>query len=111
MMEYTTNRSMTGTAVGALFGAEGVMGHYADGMVVAAWGGVKTDSGEAVYAIWGSEGNWAEPVRLSPNDGNDYREPDVEIDATGLVHVIWSTPTGGIYHVIGSRSGSLPASP
>jgi len=79
-----------------------------DGLVVIVWGDVKLGEGYRVYVAWGRQGNWAEPVVLSPEDGGDHHNPDIAIDRSGRVHILWSAYSSGVYHVVGSRLDLAP---
>jgi Tol biopolymer transport system component len=71
-----------------------------DGTVIVVWGDVKLGPGYRAYATWGKEGQWAEPIVLSPEDGDEHMWPVVAMDAEGRVHIIWKARKG-IYHVMG----------
>lgn len=75
----------------------------ADGTVLAVWGSVEVGAGTGVYTTWGTSGYWADPVVLSPEDGDFHNWPVVELDGSGRVHILWSAEEG-VYHIIGSRS-------
>ncbi len=89
------------TVAGGFFATD--LAVTADGTLVAAWGDVQLGTGARVYATWGISGHWAEPVVLSPEDGDSHLWAAVEVDGSGQVHVLWSSEKG-VYHVIGSRS-------